>query len=578
MLNQNQVLQNGRYCIKKVIGPNGIGTDYEAYDDFLKTNVLLKEIEETGTKTASQNDDRHKIFANANNLTNIEHNSLIKVHQYFAEIDRHFMAVEFVAGYTLGDFIKRQRNPVSLEVVTDWADQLLDALQYLHKLDPPIFHGNVTPQNIKLSSDGKVKLLPLNTAHNLGSSPFEGMENQQFNAESLNFSPLEQIWQKLDPASQKVILNEFDEQSEKILMQPADARSDIYLLGATLYYLATRQLPMDAMTRIIDILEGKEDPLVPPHKLDPNVSPEISDVLMKSLQIKREHRFASASIMRQTLRTAILQVKEREAISLPVIAVEGDIVLEIPAAIDNASSKLPVTQQKNVEIAADVKQQIEIIKQQLREAEAKRLAAEKRAAEAEMRLLEKENFHVESNEPSTLLVEPEVSGVQVLSLSPEAKKITEKQDFSQDSDDAPEIFSTGLPKESNVFRHIALAGLILAIFGGAGWGVWNFVLSKSSGTEQLMMSGDVVPPVQAEHPAPVSKPEPASFSQSETPGTTPLTQVSPAVNEPELPKSSPAKTKALTAQPPTQPKKQPQPKAKENKKKSVTLDDLINDN
>src|SRR4029453_15092633 len=73
--------------------------------------------------------------------------------------------------------------------------------------------------------------------------------------------------------------------------------------------------PVDPIERSIEILEGKLDPLREPTKVDPQISPEISDVLMKALEIKRENRYDSAVIMRQVLKTAITRGAEREGVN-----------------------------------------------------------------------------------------------------------------------------------------------------------------------------------------------------------------------------------------------------------------------
>ena len=106
----------------------------------------------------------------------------------------------------------------------NWADQLLDALSYLHALSPPIIHCDIKPQNIKLTSDGKIKLLAFGIAGNTNAKSNSTVRNLSFDTANLQYLPLEQIWEKLDPASRKVITNSYDEKAQKILEQPADAQ------------------------------------------------------------------------------------------------------------------------------------------------------------------------------------------------------------------------------------------------------------------------------------------------------------------------------------------------------------------
>ncbi|MEP6900390.1 MAG: protein kinase, partial [Actinomycetota bacterium] len=414
MLTTNQILQQGRYRIISQLGQNGIGFGYEAFDTVLEANVLLKEIRENLGKvtTSAQLEARKLAFADeAKRLTGIKHESLLQVQDFFSEIDRHYLVTEYIDGNTLGELLEKKNSPFPLADVGNWADRLLDALNYLHTLTPPIFHRQIKPSNIRLSSNGKTKLLVFGIVKSADDKAAMNGANQTLDAAVLPYLPLEQIWDGLDAASQKVILTNYDEKSEKILEQPIDARSDIYALAATLYQLLTARIPIDALTRSIDILEGKSDPLQSPNQLNPSVPREISDVLMKALEIKRENRFSSSVIMRQVLRTAFVRVKEREAKEVnqvkpetiaqvkpdtvtqvkpdtvtqvkpetiaqvkpeevKQIKQEDEAVLEIPLMQPNpvASPRPPVVVQKSLEIEAEQARQLNFIKQQLREAE-----------------------------------------------------------------------------------------------------------------------------------------------------------------------------------------------------------------
>ncbi len=425
----NALLQEGRYRINNEFPHEGVGSVYDAYDTISETNVVVKEIPVKLNKVATmaQRENLNVAFADqAKVLTEIKHESLLHVRDYFSEIGRQYLVMESVDGDDLQTLLDRQKVCFPVSDVTNWADQLLDALHYLHTYRTPIVHRNIRPENIKLNSDGILKLMSFgldgSTRVNTGGA------EKAYESSTIAYSPLEQIWSGLDAASQKVITNKYDEQSERILKEDLDARSDVYSLGATLYHLVTARVPVDALERSIEILEGRPDPLRAPTKIDPTIPSEISDVLMKAMEIKREYRFDSAAIMRQVLRTALVRVKERETEEL----------LEQ----DEAANDIKLAAQNKMNADPAELSETERMKQQLREAEAQRLLAEQRAAEAEKRLRESEAARQPKFEPAVTAANLDDDLLGVLSPSlhvseaPKARASAAEISLSELADDA----------------------------------------------------------------------------------------------------------------------------------------------
>ena len=378
-----ELLQEGRYRIDHSPTETGEEKTFEAYDTVRNTNVIVREIPVKLNKvaTVSQRESLKLAFATqAKALTEIEHDALLHVHDFFSEIDRQYLVMEAVEGESLADQIQRHNQPFSVDEVTNWADQLLDALNYLHTRKPAIIHRNINPANVKAGPNGKIKLLGVGVESGIDSD----FGTSQVDGDELRYSPMEQIWPGLDPASQKVITNSYDDRSERILKQPLDERSDIYSLGATLYFLITGVEPVDPLERSIEILEGKLDPLPEPSKVDPRIPADISDVLMKALEIKRENRFDSAMIMRQVLQTAIGRVLERN---------EGDAREQSEAAeqfrrAEQAKIQATENEQRQQAEAEERRRAVEAAALRLKqetEAEEKRRQAEAEAEERKMR-------------------------------------------------------------------------------------------------------------------------------------------------------------------------------------------------
>lgn len=572
MLTTNQNLQQGRYRIVGQLEQNGAGTSYEAFDNTLGASVLLKELRDNLGKvtTPVQLEARKMSFSKkAKSLTGMHHASLLGVKDFFSEIDHHYLVTEFSGGNTVAELLDKNKKPFPINDVANWADSLLDALNYLHTLTPPVIHGEVKPQNVRISADGKVKL----QIFNLVKSPEEiyaATANQTFDAAVLPYLPLEQIWSGLDAASKKVILTNYDDKSEKILEQEADARSDVFSLAATLYYLLTARVPADALTRSIDILEGKDDPLQSPTQLNSAVPQEVSEVLLKALEIKREDRFSSAVIMRQVLRTAFVRVKEREANARKGIKVEEDAVLEIPLAAPK-----PAPPVKNPEIESEAARQLALIKQQLREAEARQREAEQRAAEAEKRLLKAEKEAEKS---------VAVESAPAFAESSEDAAPFGSNNVSTGNDDMSHefsgMFAEPAPTEGGAFKKVAAAAVALIVLGGAGFGIYSVTKSKTDVPSSITTTNAAIPAPTAEN-KPATENVPATTEQATTEanptdaGSTDSTN--PAANPAAV---KPNKPVVATPTPQTAQVKKPDPTPakKTDTPKKVTLDELLKDN
>lgn len=566
----NELLQQGRYRIIQPLGQNGTGAVYEAYDNVRQTNVLFKEMSVNLRKvtTLTQQEALKRRFADeAKILTGIKHESLLPVYDYFSEIDRHYLVMEMPDGNNLSDLLEKDKKPFALSEVTNWAEQLLDALHYLHTQTPPVIHRDIKPQNLKLTADGKIKLAL-------------SVQNPDTNANAiatnqiLNYLPLEQIWVGLDSASQKVILNSYDEKSERILEQPADAKSDIYALGASLYHLLTARLPVDALERSIELLEGKADPLTRPEQLNPAIPTEISDILLKALEIKRENRFDSAVIMRQAWRTAFVRIKERETLKTKK---QDEDVLEIPLVEQKPPRPFVAPQNSNVE--ADKARELELIKRRLQEVEAQRLEAERRAAEAEKRLAEKQSKALSETESQATIIElPEVplkaAAATAAAASPDVVAYSAEQ-LAQSPDEFQDLFASATPKDNKAFRRMLAVAASLVILGGAFWGIWVLMKSKSieanQPTSSQMSLTDTNKPASTVETAP-------SPSVETTPETSQIQTPDAPTDATETSTGSPALRNKRVAPPPAQVKKPTLPAAKPAEKKPVTVDDIINDN
>lgn len=296
MLNPDTILQ-GRYNIVRQLGQGGMGTVYEAIDQRLDTTVALKETFFADERLRKQFEREARLLAR------LHHPALPRVSDHFSEGEGQFLVMQFIPGDDLSEMMTQRRGPFPADQVLTWADQLLDALDYLHTQEPQIVHRDIKPQNLKLTARGQIILLDFGLAKGQAGEISRVTTAASIFGYTPNYAPLEQI-QGLG----------------------TDARSDLYSLAATVYHLLTGTKPPDALTRAAALVNGQSDPLVRATDLNPTVAPEVSAVLEQAMAQNREQRFSSASEMRKALHRT-------EQTSTVISRSEAQTMLRPPASV-----------------------------------------------------------------------------------------------------------------------------------------------------------------------------------------------------------------------------------------------------
>jgi serine/threonine protein kinase len=266
------VLQS-RYRIVRKLGSGGMGAVYEAVDERLDTTVALKETFSIDSRLRRQFEQEARLLAR------LHHPALPRVSDYFTEGDRAFLVMQFIAGADLAEIIATQPGPFPRNQVIAWADQLLDALVYLHTRDRQIIHRDIKPHNLKLTSTGRIALLDFGLAKTESADLSAANSSTSIFGYTRRYSPLEQIQD-----------------------QGTSPRSDIYALGATLYHLLTGVKPPDALARAAAMAKSKSELLKPAHEVHPAVGSEIAAILSRAMALDPEGRFQSAGDFREALR------------------------------------------------------------------------------------------------------------------------------------------------------------------------------------------------------------------------------------------------------------------------------------
>lgn len=282
-LAQNTLIQN-RYLVVHLIGKGGMGEVYLAVDQRLGSAVALKRTFFAGDEMLGSAFERE-----ARVLARLRHPVLPKVSDHFGEGDEQYLVMEHISGDDLSKRIEANQKPFPLSWVMFWADQLLDALSYLHSHEPPIIHRDIKPQNLKLTDENHIVLLDFGL-----SKTSTGQTNLATATGSTgsvvgytpHYAPMEQI--------------------RGIGTSP---KSDMYSLSATLYQLMTNTVPADALTRADSMLNGMPDPIKAPTLLNAEVPPGVSEVILRGMEVSQDKRFGSAREMQKSLRKAFSEMQ-----------------------------------------------------------------------------------------------------------------------------------------------------------------------------------------------------------------------------------------------------------------------------
>lgn len=277
-----------RYKIVELVGQGGMGAVYRAEDLRLEgRQCAVKEVQlETEADFATQS--REQFHREASVLARLDHPNLPKVSDYFSEEGRDYLVMDFVAGRNLKEIMdeaRRQGRFLDEKQVRAWADQLCDALDYLHSQDPPILHRDVKPANIRLTPStgsghrpgGTLKLVDFGLVKLLAPDDSRTITILQGRG-TIQYTPLEQYGGDTGHT---------------------DIRSDIYSLGATLYHLLTNQAPADVKQRFL-----RPDSLPSPRSLNPRLSPRVERAILRALEMHPDKRPSSVAEFKAELHSS----------------------------------------------------------------------------------------------------------------------------------------------------------------------------------------------------------------------------------------------------------------------------------
>lgn len=264
----------GNFLIGRVLGKGGFGITYQAYDvkydyhiaikEYFPVELALRAAGETGLMVRDKKSAElfrkgvEKFYNEAGFVAEFNGNpNIVSVYQLFYENNTAYFTMEYLSGITLKDYVTRV-GTITPEQAAYIADNVANALVDVHSKS--VLHRDVSPDNIMLCHDGSVRLLDFGAARQVFP------EGSQLLSVILKpgFAPLEQYMRN-------------GKQGEW---------TDIYSLGASLYYAMTKQIPEDPQNRFED------DSELQMHMND--IPPEFRGVITRAMEVKYTDRYQSS--------------------------------------------------------------------------------------------------------------------------------------------------------------------------------------------------------------------------------------------------------------------------------------------
>lgn len=252
------LILQGKYRLLRILGRGGFGIVFEAVDMGLERQLAIKKIMANDSLL-----QRHALAEARLLAKHARHTPFIpEIYDVWDKDKDVYLAMEYIGGQTLQDVFDKD-GPWSPAEVKKFLRIILKHLAHLH--EARVIHRDIKPENIKKTPDGRYVLLDFGIAKQ-GSTTSTRMSTQSLSPTMLAFTPY------YAPLEQEQGLR-------------TDARSDLYSLGVTAYFLLTGRLPDRSPHRF---LQGNT--MIPPGKLVNNVPRSLDRTIMAMLEVLHENR------------------------------------------------------------------------------------------------------------------------------------------------------------------------------------------------------------------------------------------------------------------------------------------------
>ncbi|MBN2432987.1 MAG: protein kinase [Acidobacteria bacterium] len=257
-----------RYEVVKRIGGGGMGNVYQTRDIRLSNRLCaIKELIDLYSEPLEHERTIKEFEREASLLATLNHTSIPQIYDYFMDSDKYYLVMEFIDGMDMNRYMKQYGEKLDEEQLIRLAIQICDVLHYLHTHKPPVIYRDLKPSNIMLTPQDRVVLVDFGIARFLTANLTDITT-----IGTMGYVPPEVYEEIIEPAS------------------------DIYSLGATMFYFLTGVSPQ---TKPILIFDFSKNPL--PREYNSDISPAMEQVICRCVSYNASNRFSSAYALKKEL-------------------------------------------------------------------------------------------------------------------------------------------------------------------------------------------------------------------------------------------------------------------------------------
>ena len=273
-----------RYEIVGKVGAGGMADVYKAKDHtlgrFVGIKVLKQEFSEDMNFVT-------KFRTEAQSAAGLEHPNIVNIYDVGSENAMYYIVMEYVEGITLKTYIEK-KGQLSFKEAVSIAIQVGRGIEAAH--NKHIVHRDIKPQNIIISTEGKVKVTDFGIAR--------ATNNNTINSEVMG---------SVHYASPEQARNGF-----------VDGKSDIYSLGIVMYEMVTGRVPFDGESAVAIAIQHLQEEMVNPSAYAPDLPVSLEKIILKCTQKSPDRRYATISDLLMDLKKALISPDEDFVVLVPI--------------------------------------------------------------------------------------------------------------------------------------------------------------------------------------------------------------------------------------------------------------------